>query len=106
MTILRERHDITVDFMLLGPGPEAAFFCIFFSGWIRRGDIAYWIFNYMPHWEAASKEAQTLLLTFGSQFKTQLFSLNQNRRLKLRGQEKYFPLPAALAVLPLFFQIA
>ncbi len=60
----------------------------------------------MPHWEAASKEAQTLLRTFGGQFTTQLFSLNQNRRLKLRGQEKYFPLPAALAALPLFFQIA
>jgi glycosyltransferase involved in cell wall biosynthesis len=60
----------------------------------------------MPHWEAASKEAQMLLRTFSGQFTTQLFSLNQNRRLKWRGQEKYFPLPEALAALPLFFQIA
>ena len=60
----------------------------------------------MPHWEAASKEAQTLLRTFGGQYTTRLFSLNQNRRLALRGDEKYFPLPEALAALPLFFQIA
>jgi glycosyltransferase involved in cell wall biosynthesis len=97
---------MTADFVLLWSGPESAFFCIFFSGWIRRGDIAYWIFNYMPHWEAASKEAQTLLRTFGSQYITQLFSLNQNRRLKLSGDEKYFPLPESLAALPFFFQIA
>jgi glycosyltransferase involved in cell wall biosynthesis len=60
----------------------------------------------MPHWEAASKEAQTLLRAFGNQFTTRLFSLNQNRRLTLRGQEKYFPLPEACAALPLLFQIA
>jgi len=105
MTILRERHDITVDFVVLWP-VEAAFFCIFFSGWVRGGDIAYWIFNYMPHWEAASKEAQTLLRTFSGQFTTQLFSLNQNRRLKWWGQEKYLPLPEAIAALPLFSRIA
>lgn len=92
--------------MFLEVGPEAAFFCIFISGWTRRGDIAYWIFNYMPHWEAASKEAQMLLRTFGGKYTTQLFSLNQDRRLKLRGQEKYFPLPGALIALPLFFQMA
>ena len=85
MTILRDRHDMTADLMFLEVGPEAAFFCIFISGWNRRGDIAYWIFNYMPHWEAASKEAQTLLRTFGGKYTTQLFSLNQDRRLKLRG---------------------
>jgi glycosyltransferase involved in cell wall biosynthesis len=106
MTILRDRHDMMVDLTLFWPGAETSFFFIFLSGWIRRGDIAYWIFNYMPHWEAASKEAQTLLRTFGSQYTTRLFSLNQNRRLKLRGHEKYFPLPEALAAFPLFFQIA
>jgi hypothetical protein len=106
MTILRERQDTTVDLMLLWPEPEAAFLCIFFSGWVKRGDIAYWIFNYMPHWEAASKEAQMLLLAFSGQFSTTLFSLNQNRRLKWRGQEKYFPLPEVLAAFPLLYQIA
>jgi glycosyltransferase involved in cell wall biosynthesis len=105
MTILRDRQDMTVDLVLLWPGAETAFFCIFFSGWIRRGDIAYWIFNYMPHWEAASKEARTLLRAFGGQYTTRLFSLNQNRRLKWRGQEKYFPLPEVLAAFPLFYQI-
>ena len=106
MTILKDRHDMTVDVLLLWPGPEAAFFCIFFSGWLRGGDIAYWIFNYMPHWEAASKEAQTLLRAFSDQFTTRLFSLNQNRRLKWRGQEKFLPLPEALAAFPLLYHVA
>lgn len=105
MTTLRDRQDITADFILLGAETETAFFCVFFSGWILRGDIAFWIFNYMPHWEAASKEAQTLLRAFGSKYTAQLFSLNQNRRLGLRGQEKYFPLPESLIALPLLFQI-
>ena len=47
----------------------------------------------MPHWEAASKEAQTLLRTFGGKYTTQLFSLNQDRRLKLSGQERYSRFP-------------
>ena len=29
-----ERQDMTVDFVLLWPGAETAFFFIFFSGWI------------------------------------------------------------------------
>jgi glycosyltransferase involved in cell wall biosynthesis len=105
-TILKVRHNTMDDFVLIWSGPEAVCFWILFSGWIRRGDIAFWIFNYMPHWEAASKEAQALLRAFSGEFKTRLFSLNQNRRLALRGQEKYFPLPESLAAFPLFFQIA
>jgi glycosyltransferase involved in cell wall biosynthesis len=91
---------------LLWAEPEIAFLCIFISGWIKKGDIAYWIFNYMPHWEAASKEAQMLLRAFSDRLTTRLFSLNQNHRLKLNGQEKYFPLPESLAAFPLFLQIA
>jgi glycosyltransferase involved in cell wall biosynthesis len=106
MTILRERQEMTLDLLLLWPGEPSAFFCIVLSGWIRRGDIAFWIFNYMPHWEAASKEAQMLLRAFGAQYTTQLFSLNQNRHLRLRGQEKYLPLPEALAAFPLLYQVA
>jgi glycosyltransferase involved in cell wall biosynthesis len=92
------------DFLAFG-SVEAAFSCIFLAAWVR-GDIAYWIFNYMPQWEAASKEAQTLLRTFSGQFTTRLFSLNQNRRLSWSDQEKYFPLPEALAVLPFVFRFA
>jgi len=69
-------------------------------------DVAYWIFNYMPHWEAASKEAQTLLHALNGKFRSQLFSLNQSYRIALRGQEKYLPLPAALPALPLLDQLA
>lgn len=106
MTILTMRHDTIVDLSLSVPELEFVGLWVFFSGCMIRGDIAYWIFNYMPHWEAASKEAQMLLRAFSAQFTTRLFSLNRSRSLKWRGPEKYLPLPESLAALPLLYQIA
>ena len=60
----------------------------------------------MPHWEAASKEARTLLRAFGAHYTTRLFSLNQNRRLKWHGQERYLPLLAVPAAFALLYQAA
>ena len=80
--------------------------CACLSVCMMRGDIAYWIFNYMPHWEAASKEAQTLLRASSDLYSARLFSINRSRRFKWTGQEKYLPLPEALAALPLLYQIA
>jgi hypothetical protein len=76
MTQLADRPSTTFEAILLWLHPETAVLGILISGWIRPGDIAYWIFNYMPHWEAASKEARTLLRAFGAHYTTRLFSLN------------------------------
>lgn len=60
--------------------------------------ITYWIFNYMPQWEAASKEVQ--LLQSRNDGST-LFALNtKQRQLQLSGSVRHIPLPWGLVLLP------
>jgi glycosyltransferase involved in cell wall biosynthesis len=68
----------------------------------RLTSVAYWIFNYAPQWEAAAKELRFLSQELGPHYDTRLISLNmRDRTLRVRGQEKSFPLPFALLALPL-----
>jgi glycosyltransferase involved in cell wall biosynthesis len=60
--------------------------------------IGYWIFNYMPQWEAASKEVQLLHET---QEGSILFALNtKQRKVKLKGPTRHIPLPWGLVAMP------
>jgi glycosyltransferase involved in cell wall biosynthesis len=69
--------------------------------------IAYWTYNYAPKWEAASMEIQTLMTEFGKQFDTRIISQNfKNKKIKIRGKDKQFPLPFSLIALPFFSRIA
>ncbi|MGF1615151.1 MAG: glycosyltransferase family 4 protein [Gammaproteobacteria bacterium] len=63
--------------------------------------IGYWIFNYMPKWEAASKEVSTLAAYFHSDFGTRTISLNlRSDKLAFSGRNMHLPLPYALIALP------
>lgn len=64
--------------------------------------VLYWVFNYMPQWEAVSKEVATLLHGLQDTIDGTLVSLNTKyRRLGLTGSEKRIPLPHGLALYPL-----
>jgi glycosyltransferase involved in cell wall biosynthesis len=63
--------------------------------------IAYWMFNYRPQWEAASKEVHTLLRAMRRRYDVHLLSFSFNEQApSVRGNEKRFPLPLALPALP------
>lgn len=69
--------------------------------------VAYWIFNYMPEWEAASKEAQFLLREHHHSAGARLFSLDSRRwRLRVFGREKHIPLTYGFPALPLLYILA
>ncbi|NLG70747.1 MAG: glycosyltransferase [Chloroflexi bacterium] len=69
--------------------------------------IAYWVFNFAPHWEAASREIKTLVSHFETQYDTQVISQNTNsRKIRLTGRFKYLPLPYSLVMLPFLSRIA
>jgi glycosyltransferase involved in cell wall biosynthesis len=71
------------------------------------GSIAYWIFNYSPRWEAASKEVATLLHAAAPEFRTRLTALNlKGERLRRSGNTTILPLPYALAAVPWLRRIA
>ena len=64
--------------------------------------VLYWVFNYMPQWEAVSKEVATLLHGLHGTVDGTLVSLNTKyRHLGLTGAEKRIPLPHGLALYPL-----
>jgi glycosyltransferase involved in cell wall biosynthesis len=66
-----------------------------------RPAIGYWIFNYMPHWEAASKEVDKLLSAAEPEFRARLMALNMTgQRLRLDRNRTTLPMPYALAALP------
>jgi glycosyltransferase involved in cell wall biosynthesis len=64
--------------------------------------VRYWLFNYMPEWEAVSKEVASLLDGLGEVVDGSLVSLNtSDRRLSLAGRIKRVPLPHGLPLYPL-----
>ena len=69
--------------------------------------INYWIFNYEPQWEAASKEVQTLAEWFHPIHGTRTVSLNQHSNaLTLSGMDRRLPLVLGLPALPLLMRTA
>jgi glycosyltransferase involved in cell wall biosynthesis len=64
--------------------------------------VLYWVFNYMPQWEAVSKEIASLRRGLDGEIDGSLLSLNtKDRGLSLRGREKRIPLPHGLPLYPL-----
>jgi glycosyltransferase involved in cell wall biosynthesis len=64
--------------------------------------VLYWVFNYMPEWEAVSKEVSSLLQGLNGTVEGALVSLNtKHRHLRLTGKEKCIPLPYGLPFYPL-----
>lgn len=69
--------------------------------------IGYWIFNFEPKWEAASKEVQLLRDTFGATYASRMITLDLwGRRWKLTGDDKHLPLPYSLVGLPWIIKAA
>ena len=66
--------------------------------------IAYWIFNYRPKWEAASKEVRLLMDAMAHRFDVYLYSFNFNEKKPcLFGKAKKIPLPIGAGLLPFYF---
>lgn len=64
--------------------------------------VLYWVFNYMPQWEAVSKEIASLLQGLDGTVDGSLISLNtKHRHFRLAGREKRIPLPYGLPLYPL-----
>jgi glycosyltransferase involved in cell wall biosynthesis len=64
--------------------------------------VLYWVFNYMPQWEAVSKEIASLRAGLGGEIDGSLVSLNtKDSSLRLRGRDKRIPLPHGLPLFPL-----
>ncbi len=64
--------------------------------------VLYWVFNYMPRWEAVSKEIASVRHGLEGEIDSSLVSLNSKEvGLTLRGREKRIPLPYGLPLLPL-----
>ena len=63
--------------------------------------IGYWIFNFEPKWEAASREVEFLRESFGPTYGARMTSLDLwGERVKIRGRDKHLPLPWSLVGLP------
>ncbi len=64
--------------------------------------VLHWVFNYMPQWEAVSKEIDSLRSGLDGEIDASLLSLNDKvYGLRLRGREKRIPLPHGLPFYPL-----
>jgi glycosyltransferase involved in cell wall biosynthesis len=69
---------------------------------VSAAKVLYWIFNYMPQWEAVSKEVASLRQGLQGTVDGSLVALNSKEGgLQLRGQEKRIPLPYGLPLFPL-----
>ena len=65
--------------------------------------VLYWVFNYMPQWEAVSKEIASLRSGLEGEINGSLVSINtKDHALTLRGRDKRIPLPQGL---PLFLLV-
>ncbi|MEO7137357.1 MAG: hypothetical protein ABI037_06555, partial [Gemmatimonadales bacterium] len=64
--------------------------------------VLHWVFNYMPQWEAVSKEIADLRSGLDGEIDGFLLSINDKVfGVKLRGREKRVPLPHSLPFYPL-----
>jgi glycosyltransferase involved in cell wall biosynthesis len=64
--------------------------------------VLYWVFNYMPKWEAVSKEIASVRHGLEGEIDSSLVSLNSKEAgLNLRGRDKRIPLPYGLPLLSL-----
>lgn len=64
--------------------------------------VLFWVFNYMPQWEAVSKEIASLRTEMAGTIKDSLISLNtKERSFSFAGREKRIPLPHGLPFYPL-----
>jgi glycosyltransferase involved in cell wall biosynthesis len=65
--------------------------------------VLYWVFNYMPQWEAVSKEISALRQGLDEIVDESLISLNSKERgLRLWGRDKRIPLALGVPLYPLF----
>jgi glycosyltransferase involved in cell wall biosynthesis len=64
--------------------------------------VLYWVFNYVPKWEAVSKEIASLRHGLAHEIDSSLVSINDKvPGLRLRGREKRIPLLRGLPLYPL-----
>jgi glycosyltransferase involved in cell wall biosynthesis len=64
--------------------------------------VLYWVFNYVPKWEAVSKEIASLRHGLDGEIDSSLVSINdKDSSLRLRGRDKRIPLPHGLSLYPL-----
>lgn len=69
--------------------------------------VSYWVFNYMPRWEAVSKEIASLRQGLGGEIDGSLVSLNtKDSGFSLTGREKRIPLPHGMPLYPLVLPYA
>lgn len=69
--------------------------------------IGYWMFNFDPKWEAASRELELLATAFAPVYGTRTISINLDKRpTQLFGRDKHLPAFLALAALPLLLRSA
>lgn len=75
--------------------------------WSGSPSIGYWMFNFEPKWEAASKELDALATAFRPVYGTRTISLNLNKGTrKWFGPDKHLPAAAGLSALPLLMRSA
>lgn len=69
--------------------------------------VLYWVFNYMPRWEAVSKEIASLRAGLDGEIEGSLVSINtKDFGFTLRGRNKRIPLPQGLPLYPLVLPYA
>jgi glycosyltransferase involved in cell wall biosynthesis len=67
-----------------------------------RHEVAYWMFNYTPKWEAVSQEVELLSTSLQHRFHTRIISLDKRReKISFRGRHRHLPLPFGLFGLPM-----
>lgn len=69
--------------------------------------VLYWVFNYMPRWEAVSKEIASLRQGLDGEIDGSLVSIDtKDSGFSLSGREKRIPLPYGLPLYPLVMPYA
>jgi glycosyltransferase involved in cell wall biosynthesis len=66
--------------------------------------VAYWIFNYMPKWEAASKEIALLAGAFRQELGTRIISFDQHRNgVAMQAGNSHLSIPLGMLGLPMLW---